>query len=90
MDAKEPEHFRQLVTCPFCHGNSCRTPAFTLWGGIYGTRMLHHRFCPDCGRSFNEITGTSNLKNILVYQSVKLVILTSIAAIGILVYRFMA
>ncbi|MFI4874643.1 MAG: hypothetical protein ACIALR_04870 [Blastopirellula sp. JB062] len=67
-DAPEEYLVRGGGICPYCGDSNFDRPYFTQWGGYIGPWLLKHGVCRNCGRGFNIRSGTSNLRNIAIYQ----------------------
>lgn len=63
-----------FAPCPRCGGTEGIRIGFTWWGGKLGPWLLKHVRCLDCGTKYNGKTGRSNLRGILIYQAVGLVV----------------
>jgi len=58
------------VICPGCRADVAPAPVgFTWWGGMLGSKLLHHVECPACHVRFSGITGRSNAGRIAAYLS---------------------
>jgi hypothetical protein len=56
------------LRCPACQRDVTPKPiGFTWWGGVLGSKLLHHVECPSCHARFNGISGRSNNTAIGIY-----------------------
>jgi hypothetical protein len=60
------------MSCPKCqqHDVEPRAVGFTWWGGVLGSKLLHHVECPRCFTRYNGKTGQSNNTAITIYMIV--------------------
>ena len=72
---------KPTIICPFCGYHECRSPQWTIWGGVIGPKLLHHSVCQRCDRGFNRKTGRSNLAWIIAIQVIGFVLGLVLAAI---------
>jgi len=75
------------ASCPRCASTSVGPLESTWWGGRFGTTLLTHVQCGECGARFNGRTGTSNLPFIALYAVA--LFLIGLAASGGIEYAIM-
>jgi hypothetical protein len=79
LETDEEEEYRKWRKCPRCGKQAGRGVLWTIWGSFYFTRLFHEVRCDECGKSYNGLTGRSNVGPAVVCLSVPLM---AIAGIG--------
>ena len=64
----------EFADCPFCGKKEAGKVSFTWWGGLIGPKILNHVKCLGCGKKYNGKTGSSNIKGIIMYSTIVLII----------------
>lgn len=72
----------QFLACPFCGGQDIQKLSYTWWGGMLGPKLCTHVKCRSCKKTYNGKSGRSNLRFILTYQIIAVVVVLGIVLAG--------
>lgn len=85
---EEDEFASEWRECPRCGAGESERVLWTFWGSFYGPAMFNHVKCPECGTTYNGVTGRSNFIPALIFVTIPVLLIMGL--LGVITWMILA